>query len=65
VWSDDYGQLDGSILYSVTPNIKVGVQGTNLLTSKTYLLVGGADLHPRYSWTVTDRRVAFLLRAQF
>lgn len=65
VWFDDYGQLDGSILYSVTPNVKVGVQGTNLLASTSALLVGGADLHPRYSWTRTDRRIAFLVRTQF
>ena len=65
VWFDDYGQLDGSILYSLTPNIKVGVQGTNLLATTSSLLVGGADLHPRYSWTRTDRRVAFLIRTQF
>lgn len=65
VWSESYGQLDGSILYSVTRNIKLGVQGTNLLNSRTFLDVGGSDLRPRYSWTDTDRRIAFLLRAQF
>ena len=65
VWFDDYGQLDGSILYSLTPNFKIGVQGSNLLATTSSLLVGGADLHPRYSWTRTDRRIAFLVRAQF
>lgn len=65
VWSEDYGQLDGSIFYSVTRNMKIGVQGTNLLNSKTYLDVGGADRHPRYSWNVTDRRFAVVLRGQF
>lgn len=65
VWSEDYGQLDGSIFYSVTKNIKLGVQATNLLNSKTFLDVGGADRHPRYSWNITDRRVAFVVRGQF
>jgi TonB-dependent receptor len=65
VWSEDYGQLDGSIFYDVTKNIKVGVQGTNLLNSKTFLDVGGADRHPRYSWNITDRRFAFIVRGQF
>jgi len=65
VWSEDYGQLDGSIFYDVTKNIKLGVQGTNLLNTKTYLDVGGADRHPRYSWNVTDRRFAFIVRGQF
>lgn len=65
VWSEDYGQLDGSVFYNVTKNIKVGVQGTNLLNSKTFLDVGGADRHPRYSWNITDRRFAFIVRGQF
>ena len=65
VWSEDYGQLDGSVFYNVTKNIKLGVQGTNLLNSKTFLDVGGADRHPRYSWNVTDRRFAFIVRGQF
>ena len=65
VWFDDYGQLDGSILYAVTPNVKIGVQGTNLLAATSSLLVGGSDLHPRYSWTRGDRRIAFVVRTQF
>lgn len=65
VWSRSYGQLDGSIFYDVTKNIKVGVQGTNLLATRTYLEVGYADRHPLYSSNVTDRRVALVLRGRF
>ncbi|MDB5704016.1 MAG: TonB-dependent receptor [Sphingomonas bacterium] len=65
VWSESYGQLDGSVLYSVTKNIKIGVQGTNLLNSRTFLDVGDTDFRPRYSWTDTDRRFAFLVRGVF
>ena len=65
VWSEDYGQLDGSILYSITPQYKIGVQASNILNARTYLDVGGAAFAPRYSWTDTDRRVAVLLRASF
>ncbi|RKF18973.1 TonB-dependent receptor [Altericroceibacterium spongiae] len=65
VWSEDYGQLDASILLQVNDHLKVGVQGTNLLASKTYLQVGDPDLKPRYSWTSTDRRVAFVVRTRF
>ncbi|MBB6094869.1 TonB-dependent receptor [Povalibacter uvarum] len=65
VWMEDYGQLDASVFYSLTKSIKVGVQGTNLMNSRTYLDVGGSDLHPRYSWTDTDRRIAFAVRASF
>ena len=51
--------------YDVTKNIKVGVQGTNLLATRTYLEVGYADRHPLYSSNVTDRRVALVLRGRF
>ena len=65
VWFEDYGQLDGSVFYSITDNIKIGVQGTNLLNTRTFLDVGGATLAPRYSWTDTDRRIAVAVRASF
>ena len=65
VWFEDYGQLDGSVFYSITSNVKIGIQGTNLLNSRSFLDVGGAVLQPRYSWTDTDRRIAVALRASF
>ena len=65
VWSEDFGQLDGSILYSVSDQLKVGVQATNILNARTYLDVGGANFAPRYSWTDSDRRVAVVLRGSF
>jgi TonB-dependent receptor len=65
VWSENYGQLDSELFVTVVDNIKVGVQGTNLLNSRTYLDVGGAVLAPRYSWTDTDRRFAIAVRALF
>jgi TonB-dependent receptor len=65
VWAESYGQLDGSVFYNFTKNLKLGVQGTNLTNSKTYLDVGYSDFHPRYSWTVSDRRFAIIARATF
>jgi outer membrane receptor protein involved in Fe transport len=65
VWMEDYGQLDGSVFYSINENIKVGLQVTNLLNSRTFLDVGGATLAPRYSWTDTDRRIALAIRTSF
>lgn len=65
VWSEDYGQLDASVFYNITSNIKLGLQGTNLLNSRTFLDVGGAQLAPRYGWTDTDRRIAIAMRTQF
>ncbi len=65
VWSESYGQLDASVLYSLNKHIKIGVQGYNLLNSRTFLDVGDPSLKPRYSWTDTDRRFAFLFRSVF
>jgi TonB-dependent receptor len=65
VWSENYGQLDASVFYSINTSIKVGVQATNVLNTRTFLDVGGTQLAPRYSWTDTDRRIALALRATF
>ncbi len=65
VWFEDYGQLDGSLQYEFMKGIKAGIQVTNLLNARTYLDVGGSDLHPRYSWTDTDRRIAFRISTVF
>ena len=65
VWSEKYGQLDGSFLYTIDKHFKIGVQATNLLNSRTFLQVGDPDLKPRYSWTDTDRRFAILVRGVF
>ena len=65
VWSEAYGQMDASIIYAINKHLKVGIQATNLLNSRTFLDVGDADLKPRYSWTDTDRKYAFLVRALF
>ena len=63
VWFEDFGQLDGSIFYTLTDNVKVGVQGTNLLNTRAYLQVGYPGFTPRYSWTDTDRRFALIVRS--
>ena len=65
VWSEDYGQADASLLYSLTPHVKTGVQITNLFKAKTYLDVGNPGFINRYNWFVTDQRIAFVLRGQF
>lgn len=65
VWSESYGQLDGSFIYTIDKHFKIGLQGTNLLKSRTYLDVGDTNLKPRYSWTDTDRRIAVLVRGIF
>lgn len=65
VWSEDYGQADASLLYSLTPQVKTGVQITNLFKAKTYLQVGNPGLLNRYNWFQTDQRIAFVLRGAF
>jgi hypothetical protein len=50
---------------TVFKHYKVGVQATNLLNSRTFLDVGDTNLRPRYSWTDTDRRFAFIFRGSF
>ncbi|RYF95772.1 MAG: TonB-dependent receptor [Caulobacteraceae bacterium] len=65
VWASDYGQLDGSVFYTINPKVKIGLQGTNLLNERTTLLVGNESRKPPYNWVDTDRRVALVLRAQF
>jgi len=66
VWFNDYGQLDGSLLYNATDHLKFGLQVTNILNERTELDVhgvpGGAT---QYSWTDTDRRIAFVTRYTF
>lgn len=65
VWASDYGQLDGSIFYSLTPDLKIGVQSTNILNERTVLKVGSETRKPPYNWVDTDRRIAVVLRAAF
>ncbi|NBB62140.1 TonB-dependent receptor [Pseudomonas sp. ODNR1LW] len=65
VWASDYGQLDGSIFYNLTPDVKIGIQSTNILNERTVLKVGNSERKAPYNWVDTDRRVALVLRAAF
>lgn len=65
VWASDYGQLDGSIFYNITDDLKIGIQSTNILNERTVLKVGNETRKPPYNWVDTDRRVAVVLRAAF
>ncbi|HEX9805453.1 MAG TPA: TonB-dependent receptor, partial [Alteraurantiacibacter sp.] len=67
VFNDDTGQLDASIFYSVTDNIKLAVQGTNLLNEVTTTLqqfTADGLIGPR-SYFVNDRRISFGVRASW
>ncbi|CAL4869215.1 hypothetical protein MMA231_03506 (plasmid) [Asticcacaulis sp. MM231] len=69
LWSDDYGQLDGSIFYTINANYKIGVQAVNLGHSTTKQLVSSDLTNPLetqwYSAIKTDRRISVVLRATY
>lgn len=69
MWAGDYGQWDGSVFYSLTPKVKVGLQATNIGRDIAYTRVSSDVAKPLetqyYSATKTDRRVALILRASF
>jgi TonB-dependent receptor len=70
IFQSAYGQLDASITWSITDQIKVGVQGVNLLNSvtKTEAAVqdanGDVRIIPR-GWYMNDRRYTAVLRFSF
>lgn len=70
-WMESYGQLDGSIFYDINTKVKVGVQVTNILGTKTYLdasvLENGNVLpvRPRNQITDKDRVIDLAVRARF
>ncbi len=67
IYGDATGQLDASIFYSITDNIKIGAQGVNLLdeVTGTNSLVDFDDTRIRRSAFRNDRRFTFLVRFDF
>lgn len=67
IYNDAEGHLDASAFFSVTKNIKIGVQAVNLTNTVTKTLqqydVQG-DLGPR-SYFISDRRFSFILRGSW
>ncbi|MET0308139.1 MAG: TonB-dependent receptor [Sphingomonas sp.] len=67
VFNEASGQLDASVFYQVTPNIRVGVQGVNLLngTLETTQVINNDLVRRPRSWFTNDRRFTFSVRARF
>lgn len=67
LWNDKAGFLDGSVFYKVTPDIKVGLQMTNLLNtqSKTIMILDNGGTEAGRSWFIQDRRASLVFRANF
>ncbi|PSJ40873.1 TonB-dependent receptor [Allosphingosinicella deserti] len=59
VYADAYGQLDAGITFSITPKLRVFVQGTNLTNAVTKTLMAGYPGNSTQvrSWFLSDRRV--------
>lgn len=67
IWQESTGQLDASIFYSVTDNIKLGIQGVNLLdeVTRTSQVVDFDGTRFSRSAFRNDRRFSFLARFDF
>ncbi|MDO3382933.1 TonB-dependent receptor [Gilvimarinus algae] len=67
VYQTDYGQLDASIFYNITDNIKVGLEGTNLTNEVTTTEVQYNQEGDRTQSLnfLTDRRYAVSLQVTF
>ena len=67
IWQESTGQLDASIFYAVTDNIKLGVQGVNLLdeVTETSQVVDFDGTRITRSAFRNDRRFTFLARFDF
>lgn len=68
IFNEDTGQLDASVFFNITPEIRVGVQGVNLLnevtrTSQAY--TGDPDVLAPRSFFMNDRRFSFIIRGNF
>ena len=68
IFNEPTGQLDASIFFNVTDNIKIGAQGVNLLnevTKTTQAYTGDPDLLAPRSYFMNDRRFSLVLRGNF
>ena len=66
VYSDSFGQLDGSIFYRVSENVQLGLEMNNLNNAEQRTIMDQNGAGSRVtSWYVNDRRYAATLRLTF
>ncbi len=65
VWTENYGQLDASLFYTILDHYKIGIQATNLTGSVYHTDMGFEDFHPRTNWIEQDRKYAVILRTNW
>lgn len=68
VYSDDSGQLDGSVFFDINDNLSIGLEMNNITNEQTRTIMEqsttGAGRH-KSSYFVNDTRYALTLRANF
>ena len=67
IYQPSTGQLDASIFYDINENLKIGVQGVNLLddVTETTQSINEAGLLAPRNYFINDRRYTFILRATY
>jgi len=70
VFQRNYGQLDGSILYTIMDHYKIGFQASNILKQTTVLEIGGLPVlpitqTPKYEWVEGERKFSVVVRANW
>lgn len=66
VYSDDYGQLDGSIFYKINDHLTLGLEMNNLNNAEQRTIMDQNGAGKRVtSWYVNDTRYAATLRVTF
>ncbi len=67
IYSDDTGTLDASIFYSLSDQLKVGLQGVNLNNEiqKTIQVFTADGREGPRSFFTNDRRISFVVRGNF
>ena len=67
IFNSSTGQLDASAFYSITPQIKVGIQAVNLTNevTRTEQQFTADGLRGPRSFFMNDRRFAFIIRGNF
>ena len=67
IFNEATGQLDASVFYSITPHLKFGIQGVNLLNevTRTSQMFTQSGLRGPRSYFMNDRRFAIIVRGSF
>lgn len=67
IYQEEGGQVDASFFYDINDNLKIGVQGVNLLNNitETSQSINDSGLRAPRSFNQNDRRYSLILRGNF